>query len=275
MADPTSLSPELIRLLMLGQLNQQPSSSSGPFKKTPKTRPSIASSSIRIKRTLLKAAKGEITKGRELPKSEAIGLADGRTLQATILYNDLRGFSKLVSGTPKKQILLILDAFVSEMTRIASEFNGEVVDCAGDRIMAVFWRPYNDRNPQPIHDAVCCAFWMQTVVGRALNPTLIQRGLPTVSCGIGIDYGRVVVARVGIRNRNKFVFLGNSANNAAKLEGVAADGETVMSKVVYDHRPKFMNHTANWHFSAWPSWDAPIRYSSNTVFAQDYPHRGE
>jgi len=217
-----------------------------------------------------KAADGDITKGRELPKLEDIGLADGRALQAGILYCDLRGYSALVSKHPKKKIILILDTFVTEMTRIAADFGGAVVDCAGDRIMAVFSKPHGDYSVQPIHKSVTCAFWMQTIIQKGLSPILKSMSFPEISCGIGIDYGPVVITRVGIRNNNKLVFLGDAANWAAKIEDIAEPGETNMSVTVYEHKPAFMTTAKGWECLPKPNSTNPAWYSCKSYFAGDF-----
>jgi len=74
--------------------------------------PSIQNSKRRITYCLRLAGEGEITKGRELPDPDNLALAEGRRLEAAILYNDLRGFSQLVATTPKRKVLLVLDAFI-------------------------------------------------------------------------------------------------------------------------------------------------------------------
>lgn len=236
------------------------------------SQPTLRASSARILAGLSQADDTDITDGRVLPSLEAIQIASGRKLKAAILYNDLKGFSQLVATTPKKKVLKVLHAFVSEMARIAPDFGGEVVDCAGDRIMAAFWRPYNNDNRQPIYDALSCAFWMQTVVDRGLKPILARKGLPDVSCGIGIDYGQVVVTRVGIRNRNKLVLLGDAANTAAKLEDLAEEGQTIVSPIVYANRPSFMMGNG-WAFDPYPDLNAPAWYISRCVFQADILHR--
>lgn len=255
------------------ELLKTPQPSSGPALSPPKTQPNVEVSRRRILFALSQAVEGDITDGRVLPSLDNISLASGRKLKAAILYNDLKGFTQLVAGLPKKKTLSILHAFVSEMTRVTSEYGGEVIDCAGDRIMAVFWRPHNNNDSQPIYDAVCCGFWMQTVMERAFKDVLIKKGLPPVSCGIGIDYGDVIVTRVGIRNRNKLVLLGNAANFAAKLEDDTAAGQTIISPVVYNNRPFFMTADKGWFFHAHPEKHNPICYSSNTVFVENVGKR--
>ncbi|MBI3934446.1 MAG: adenylate/guanylate cyclase domain-containing protein [Acidobacteria bacterium] len=255
----------------LGKLNNPQPATLGALLGTYNRRSelTVVESQKRIKAELSKTATGRITQGRELPDPEQLGLADGRKLNTAILYNDLHRFTALVSSHPKEITLLVLDSFVSEMTRITSLCNGTVVDCAGDRIMAAFCKPSGDGSTKPIEDAVRCAFWMQTVVSKALNPVLSQRGLPPLSCGIGIEYGEVLVARVGVRNRNKLVFLGHAANWAAKLQDLAQDGETILSQTAYKYRPSYMTVANSWFFKFEPDIFNPYWYRSNCIFAKD------
>lgn len=226
----------------------------------------------RVRGLIKRTAQGNISGlGRALPDADSLGLGDGRQLRAAILYADLRGFSSLVVSSAKRATLVILDTFVSEMTRIASAFHGEVVDCAGDRILAAFWRPVGDASPQPIRDAVTCGLWMQTVMSKVIIPELTASGYREISCGVGIDYGSVVVARVGIRNRNKLVFLGRPAVYAAKLEEIATSGTVVVSKVVHDYRPAYLSSTNRWTFVGGPPGRTTEWYSCAQIFQGERP----
>lgn len=233
-----------------------------------KTAPSFSESLVRIKNDLSRATTCDITDGREFPTIETLGLAEGRKLNAAILYCDIRGFSSAVFNNPNRKMLLVLDAFVSEMARVTSSFNGVLVDCAGDRIMSVFSRPHNDNSAKPIQEAMICAFWMQTIIRKVLNTHLTEKRLPNISCGVGLDYGPVIVGRVGIRNRNKPVVLGNPANFAAKLEDKAAPGEVNISKIVYINRPSHMQTSGGgWIFTSKLTIQATAYYSCNQIYA--------
>lgn len=225
-------------------------------------------SRFRVRAAIRKAVGGEITRGIILPDPDTLGLTDGRRLSVAILYADLRGFSTMVVTSPKRSALVILQAFVSEMTRITSTYHGDVVDCAGDRILAAFPQRLLDRTTRTIHNAVTCALWMQTVMARVIVPELSSRGYPGLSCGIGVDYGPVVVARVGIRNRNRLVFLGPPAVIAAKLEEAAEPGETLMSQTVYRNRPQYLSEANNWIIRARPE-RSPECYSTTHIFADE------
>lgn len=70
-----------------------------------------------------------------------------------------------------------------------------------------------------------------------------RSGLPgDVSAAMGIDYGPVAAVCVGIRNNKRFVFSGDAANNAAKLQELGQGGEIVISASAYFLKPTFLNH---------------------------------
>lgn len=243
-----------------------------PIPTRAKPRLNLAVSKARIRREVQRTRHGKITTfGRVLPSLDALGLSDGRQLRAAIFYSDLRGFTNLVTTSPSRSTLVVLSTFVSEMSRIAAYFKGEVVDCAGDRILVAFWRSAADMSVQPIHDAVTCAFWMQTVMSKAMIPELASKGYAGLSCGIGIDYGTVVVARVGIRNRNKLVFLGTPAVRAAKLEESAAPGQVLISPLVFENRPNYLNQANGWELTPVPLVGRAICYCCNQIFSGQEP----
>src|ERR1700694_3666278 len=166
-------------------------------------KPALAPSNIeRLKgmALLLLKRKPQVNRGRVLPKIEDLSIMGGRTIQAAFVYNDLSGFSKLVAGNSTVSAFVILQTFVDIMTRVTGHYGGTVVDCAGDQILSVFYRPVLDPSSGPVHEAVTAALWMQTAIERAIGPALVAAKLPAISASIGIDYGFATVGCVGIRN---------------------------------------------------------------------------
>jgi class 3 adenylate cyclase len=107
---------------------------------------------------------------------------------------------------------------------------------------------------------------MQTVMALAVVPELEAHGYPGPSCGIGIDYGEVVVARVGIRNRNTLVFIGEPAVRAAKLEDEAQSGEILLTPLVYRYRPHYLTPENGWDITAYPQPEAAEYYGVRGIF---------
>jgi adenylate cyclase len=55
---------------------------------------------------------------------------------------------------------------------------------------------------------------------------------PLLDIGIGLDYGRAFVGNVGSGEVKDFTAIGDVVNTAARLQGVAAAGEAVISERV-------------------------------------------
>ena len=51
---------------------------------------------------------------------------------------------------------------------------------------------------------------------------------------VGVDTSKVMVAKAGIRNSNDLVWIGKSANHAAKLAALSSDTPTWITDKVYD-----------------------------------------
>ncbi len=192
-----------------------------------------------------------VNAGRVLPWIHDLAVGEGREIRAAFLYNDLHGFSKTVATSGVETSFSLLQVFVELMSRITSHYAGSVVDCAGDRILAVFSRAAKDMSAAPIHEAVTAGLWMQTVMERVIAPAFQTVGLPRLSATIGIDYGLVTAGCVGLRNNKRFVFFGDAANNASKLQESGAGGETVLAPFVYKYRPTYLQQANGW----WPVFD--------------------
>src|SRR5207237_7939893 len=64
----------------------------------------------------------------------------GITVQATVLFSDIRGFTTLAERMPPEQLLRILNRYFTEMVSAVMQNEGIVDKFIGDAIMAV-WGP--------------------------------------------------------------------------------------------------------------------------------------
>lgn len=148
--------------------------------------------------------------GRVMPSIDDLAIMEGRRVNAAFVYSDLHGFTKLVATQPENKSFVFLHTFVEIASRLTKHYGGQVVDCAGDRVLSVFHRSPGDHSVDPVHDAVTFALFLQTAFSRVIGPSFTA-GLGQLSLGIGIDYGPAVVGCVGIRNNKKIVFFGDAA----------------------------------------------------------------
>jgi class 3 adenylate cyclase len=190
--------------------------------------------------------KPSVKDGRVLPDVDDMAIMGGKRIRAAFVYSDLHGFTKLVATQPENKSFVFLQAFIEIASQVTKRYGGTVMDVAGDRVLSVFQRPLGDESNGPVEDAVTFALWLQTLFRLAIGPAFSGGGLGQLSLGIGIDYGLAIVGCVGIRNNKRMVFFGDPANNAAKLQDLAGEGETVISAEAYKMHPWYLNGET-WH----------------------------
>ncbi|OLS20687.1 MAG: hypothetical protein HeimC3_39530 [Candidatus Heimdallarchaeota archaeon LC_3] len=134
----------------------------------------------------------------------------------------------------------ILMGFYSLMVMATNQCNGRVIAFAGDRIMS-FFSQNNEENT--ISEAIECALGMQSIVRFILSEDLKRRNFkPKIHCAIGLDYGLVMMGRMGLGQSTDIVLVGNSANMAAKYQNHAGKNETFVNNIIYDNFPEWVNN---------------------------------
>jgi class 3 adenylate cyclase len=230
---------------------------------------SVEHMKLMLEETLRK--KLDVNPGRQLPTIFDLAIGEGRELNATFVYTDLDGYSKLVTNKGTDTAFRLLQTFVNLIEKITAHFNGVVVDCAGDRTLSVFHRPSNDRSCAPIREGITAALWIQTAMEKVVSPRFSQLQIPA-KASIGIDYSSVIAGCVGVRGNKRLVFFGDAANHAAKLQEEGAGGETVISPLAFQYRPTYLNN-GTWRFET--KYDVyqrtPIYHKTSYYFADDLP----
>lgn len=169
--------------------------------------------------------------GRKVPDSSSVTFGnDAVDLDATILYADLAGSTKLVSDFKDWFAAKIYKAYLYSAAKIIRARSGVITAYDGDRIMAVFIG--NNKNTA----AAKCALQITYVVREIIQPAIDARNFSTsyeVKHKVGIDTSGVMVAKTGIRGSDDLVWVGNSANNAAKLAALSRGYSAYITDNVY------------------------------------------
>ncbi|MBZ6078816.1 adenylate/guanylate cyclase domain-containing protein [Microvirga puerhi] len=142
-----------------------------------------------------------------------------KIIETAVLYIDIRRSTELNLEHKPQTVAKLYSAFVRAMTQCATYYNGHVRGIIGDRVMVIF-------NPSTsFTDAVETAILMNSVAQYVINRHFTKN---EVSCGIGLDYGRMLATKTGIRrhgaekhNYRSLVWLGRPANVASKLTDLA------------------------------------------------------
>ena len=206
--------------------------------------------------------------GRVMPAIDDLRIMEGRRVNAAFVYSDLHGFTKLVATQPENKSFVFLHTFVEIASRLTKHYGGQVVDCAGDRVLSVFHRGPGDHSVDPVQDAVTFALFLQTAFSRVIGPSFTA-GMGQLSLGIGVDYGAAVVGCVGIRNNKKIVFFGDAANKAAKLQDRAGAGETILSYDADIRKPAYLDPANGWELRRERIEDGSTILRTTCIFRED------
>ena len=143
-----------------------------------------------------------------------------RELEATILFIDIVGFTKIASNMTPLSVSHMLDIFFSAMSEIIFDYYGTLDKFIGDGLMAVFGAPI-ERSSDPER-----AVWTAIEMMNGLVPDNIQ-------VRIGINTGRVVGGMVGTEKRMEYTVLGDAVNVASRLEQMALPGQILIGEETY------------------------------------------
>jgi adenylate cyclase len=154
-----------------------------------------------------------------------------KKIQTCVLYIDIRKSTDINLKHYPVTLTKLYGAFMRSMVKAAQLYNGRVRNIIGDRVMVVFDEINCYKN------AINTAVLLNSVAKYILNKHFTQN---EITCGIGIDYGRMLVSKGGvIKNGGEnipyksLVWLGRPANVASKLTDLAnktVEVETTIKK---------------------------------------------
>lgn len=156
----------------------------------------------------------------------------GERRQASVLFADVRGFSRVAQRLGSEVVLDLLNEYYGLMGEAIFAERGSINNIQGDGLMAVFGAP------EPLADharaAVRAALEMQRAAER-LGPRWESLTGAPLRIVVSINCGEVLVGNIGDPRHLQFTVLGDVVNVAARLEseakqrgvGILATGEVV------------------------------------------------
>ena len=154
----------------------------------------------------------------------------GENQEATILFSDIRGFTRMAEKMEPQKVVELLNEYFTEMTDLIFENGGTLDKYLGDGIMAVFGAPI--ARPDDALRSAKTATEMQRAMVR-LNEDWQARGQPAMQAGIGINTGPVTAGNIGSTKRMDYTVIGDAVNLASRLCAKAAGGQIVVSESSY------------------------------------------
>lgn len=167
---------------------------------------------------------------RELMKSGKTNLG-GDEIEATVMFCDIRNFTSRSEKMSAGEVVEMLNAYFSYVTRPIMENRGVINKFIGDAVMAIFTPALG--SDSHASDAMKAALGMRDALGEFNRSAEKYAG---VRFGIGVHTGRLVAGNVGTSQRLEYTVIGDTVNIASRLESQTkeARADILVSKAVRD-----------------------------------------
>ncbi len=134
-----------------------------------------------------------------------------RLTRATVMFFDIRGFSRLAEQNIETALHSVRDLrrVMTAMTEEIFSENGVVIQFMGDGILACWNLPYED----PAAEEHACRAALKMVAR-------LKVAAPGWACGIGIHAGELVAGSLGSEQVFSYTVMGMVVNQASRVEGI-------------------------------------------------------
>ena len=147
---------------------------------------------------------------------EAISLK-GESREMTVLFSDIRGFTTISEGLDPEQLTLLMNEFLTPLTKVIHEQRGTIDKYMGDAIMAFWGAPLRDKNHA--QHALNAAIKMVEAL-KPLNVKFAEKGWPPIKIGVGLNTGNMTVGNMGSSFRMAYTVMGDSVNLGSRIESL-------------------------------------------------------
>lgn len=157
---------------------------------------------------------------------ESVDKKSLRFKMATVLFAEIRGFSKLAEEDNPQQLIDELDRFYIIMDDILKNYNIEKVSSIGDTIMLVGGVPKKNRT-NPI-EMVLAAMEIQKQF-KIFQKELFGEDKQVWEINMGIHTGQVI-CNISGKKKMSFDLKGETVNIASRIEAASVDGKIIISE---------------------------------------------
>ena len=173
-------------------------------------------SSFEVARTVLETYVGRET-AREVMSGQIVR-GKARSINAVLLFADLKGFTKLTDAIRQEDIVSTLDQYLERMADPVTDFGGEVLKFMGDGMLATF--SLEDGNEADICKTALMATQKMMSGIEALNIRRESIGEPTMGLDVALHVGEVMYGNVGSSSRLDFTVVGPAVNEVSRMESL-------------------------------------------------------
>ena len=151
----------------------------------------------------------------------------------TVFFSDIVGFTTMTERMEPEQLSTIMTDYFTEMTRICDKWGGTLDQFVGDAIIIFFGAPTSAGTQQDAVRAVSMALEMQEQL-RAMQAEWDAQGYTIpLRVRMGLSSGFCSVGNFGSDRRLHYTALGNTMNEAARIQQLCPSDQVLISDDCY------------------------------------------
>ncbi len=163
----------------------------------------------------------------------------GERKELTILFSDIRRFTKFSESHEPEVVVARLQEYLTEMVDIVFKYDGTLDKFVGDELMALFGAPFYYAD----HAERACRTALEMVEGlRKIQKRWSADYKEYFNIGVGINTGKVIVGNLGSKQLFDYTVIGDEVNVGARVEGVNKLFETTV--LITENTYQQVQHTA-------------------------------
>jgi adenylate cyclase len=132
------------------------------------------------------------------------------SLEAALMFCDMRGFTELSNCLPGERMLELLNIYFDQVVPVVTEGGGEILKFIGDGMLAFF------RDAARPSSSCAAAFKAARLAHERLGATSLPDA--ELRAGIGLHFGEVSYGNMGSGERLDFTVIGRNVNLTSRIE---------------------------------------------------------
>lgn len=169
----------------------------------------------------------KIEQGREVKLST-------QRKRLVVFFSDIVGFSEIADQMDESALTMLINNYLTEMSKIALEYGGTIDKFIGDAIMVFFGDPTTKGSKEDCIACVSMALAMRRKSAELQARWKTDGLLEPMQMRMGISTGFCTVGNFGTETRLDYTLLGSEVNLASRLETTAQAGEILISQSTHE-----------------------------------------